>query len=138
MDALINNANLRDLVKAQGGLEMIRKSGIFYLDGITIEEYNGSFVDDNGTRQRFIEPNAFALVGEGFDVFDCPFAPVIDFDSPNHVGSSNSPSMDKQLFFSKSWVEKDPSTRWIKGESRPLPVLQRPDAVVYAKPVADA
>lgn len=35
-------------------------------------------------------------------------------------------------YFAKSWIEKDPSVLWMLAESRPLPVLWQPDAVVYA------
>jgi hypothetical protein len=56
---------------------------------------------------------------------------VIDEEAPQGVGNVG----PGEMFFSKSWTEKDPSGRWIKVESRPLPVLQRPGAIVYAKVV---
>lgn len=128
MGALLNHSKVTDLLAFERGRQIAEDGYIVKLAGVTIEEYNGSFLDSTGTRKRFVEDDEFILIGEGADVFDCPYAAVVDEDAHGGVGQGGT----GQLFFSKSWKEEDPSGRWIKGESRPLPVLQRPDAIVVA------
>lgn len=130
MDALLKNDEVIDLMKTQRGVQIAENGKITYLAGVTIEEYSASFIDDTGTRKYFIEPGDFMLIGETADGFDCPYAPIVDEAAPGGVG--NMVGGKPALFFSKSWSEQDPSGRWIKGESRPLPVVQRPEAIVRA------
>lgn len=121
MSALLNNESLRELLVFERGRQIAEEGAIVRLAGITIEEYNGSFVTSSEVRTRFVNENEFILIGEGDDVFAMPFAPCVqEGASPN------------DFFFSKSWVEEDPSGRWIYAESRCLPVVQRPDAIVCA------
>jgi len=74
------------------------------------------------------------LIGFCADLVDVPYAPIVDDDAPGGVGNIDAKGSGV-LYFSKAWPEKDPSGRWIKAETRPLPVLQRPGAVIYAKVV---
>ena len=60
--------------------------------------------------------------------------PVVDDDAPGGVGNVTADG-NGVLYFSKSWKKQDPSGRWVKAEARPLPVLQRPGAVVDARVV---
>jgi hypothetical protein len=131
MDALLNHSKVRELLQYERGRQMAEEGRIVRLADVEIIEYNASFKDSSGTRQRFIPQDAFILVGEGADVFDCPYAPVVDDDAPGGVGNIGENGQG-QLFFSKSWKEEDPSGRWIKVETRPLPVVQRPDAIIFA------
>ena len=96
-----------------------------------LDEYNGSYLDGTGTRQRLISPDEFLLVGICDELAEVPYAPVVDDDAPGGVGNVGEGG-GGTMFFSKSWKEQDPSGRWIKCESRPLPVLKRPGAVVDA------
>ena len=128
MDALLNHSKILDLLKNTIGNTLLGNARIVNIDGVDIIEYNGSFKDSSGTRQRFIDPKDFILIGEGGDVFDCPYAPIVEEEAPGGVGQDGT----GQLFFSKSWTEQDPAGRWIKAESRPLPVVCRPDAIVRA------
>lgn len=134
MDALLAHQSIRDLLKRDKGSQIAENGRIERLAEVEIEEYNGSFLDLTGTRRRFIGSDEFLLIGICDDLVDCPYAPVVDDDAPNGVGNITSRGQG-QLFFSKSWKEKDPSGRWIKAEARPLPVLQRPGAVVKATAV---
>lgn len=131
MDCLINHTKVTELLKYLKGPQIAAEGRIASLVGVTMEEYNGSFVDNSGTTKYFLGSNEFILIGEGADVFDCPFAAVVDEDAPNGMGNVDVNGRPT-LFFSKSWVEKDPSGRWIKVESRPLPVLKRPNAIIKA------
>ncbi len=131
MDALIAHQAVRDLLKVDKGSQIAENGRIQRLVEVEFEEYNGSFLDEDGNRQRFIDSDEFLLVGICDDVVDCPYAPVVDDEAPNGVGNITAKGQGL-LYFSKSWPEKDPSGRWVKAETRPLPVLQRPDAVVNA------
>lgn len=131
MDALLNHTKVRELLQYARGQQIAEEGRIARLAEVDLLEYNSSFVDTGGSRKRFVPATGFILVGEGEDVFDCPYAPVVDDDAPGGVGNIGEGGQG-QLFFSKSWQEKDPSGRWIKAETRPLPVVMRPDAIVFA------
>lgn len=131
MTALLKNTVVLNLLKYEKGRKMAEEGDVSRLAGIEMTEYGGSFIDDSGTRKRFINDDEFLLVGVCDDLVDMPFAPVIDEEAPGGVGNVDAGG-NGVLFFSKSWSRKDPSGRWIKGECRPLPVLQRPDAVIDA------
>ncbi|MDD5539211.1 MAG: major capsid protein [Candidatus Marinimicrobia bacterium] len=131
MDALLAHAAVRDLLKTDKGSQMAENGRIQKLVEVELEEYNGSFIDDTGTRRRFINSDEFLLIGLCEDMVDTPYAPVVDDEAPGGVGNVDA-NGNGALFFSKSWPEKDPSGRWVKAEARPLPVLQRPAAVVDA------
>jgi len=128
MTALLNNDKVLELLKYTKGAELLGRARVLDIAGVNIVEYNASFKDTAGVRRRFVEPTDFILIGEGVDVFDFPYARVVDEEDQGGVGNDGAPT----LLFSNSWVEKDPSGRWIKVESRPLPVVKRPDAIVHA------
>ncbi|SDO04029.1 Phage major capsid protein E [Desulfonauticus submarinus] len=130
MDALLNHEGVRDFLKYDRGSQMAESGRIQRLAEVELIEYNVSFVDSTGTKRRFIDPEEFLLVGECEDVVSVPFAPIVDKNAPGGVG--NVVSGKPVMYFSKSWDVEDPDGRWIKAESRPLPALQRPGAVVDA------
>jgi len=130
MDALINNANARELLQYTAGQQIAQEGRIALLAGVEIEEYFGTYKTSGGTRTDLIPANAFMLVGLSPDAFAEYYAPVVDLEAPTGVGKG----VAGQMFFSKSWESPDPSGRWIKAEARPLPVVLRPEAVVYALP----
>ena len=134
MDALIAHAKVKDFLKTDRGAQIAENGRLKILAEVELDEYNGSFLDDAGTRKRFIDSDEFLLIGLCDDLVDVPYAPVVDDDAPGGVGNIDV-NGNGVLFFSKSWKEQDPSGRWIKAETRPLPVLQRPGAVVDAKVV---
>jgi hypothetical protein len=131
MNALIGNAAVLDLLRYDSGRTIAEVGDVARLAGCEIVEVNTSYVDSAGTRQYFVPADRFVLVGYSADAFDCPYAPIIDDEAPQGVGNLER----GEYMFAKSWSAKDPSGRWLKAESRPLPVLQRPGAVVYAKVV---
>ncbi len=130
MDALLNHAKVRDFLKYDKGSQIAENGRIQRLGEVEFIEYNASFIDAGGNKRRFIEPEEFLLVGVCDDVVSVPFAPIVDKRAPGGVG--NTISGKPVMYFSKSWDEEDPDGKWIKVESRPLPVLQRPGAVVDA------
>lgn len=139
MDALLTNATIRELIKYTTGSNFVSTYDISQLAQVEVVEYDASYVDDSSVRQYFIPPKMAILVAEADDVFDCPFAPIVDSAAPNGVGNvflDANGSLQELLYFSKSWQTEDPDGRWIKVETRPLPVLKRPDAVVAATVLA--
>lgn len=134
MDALLQHTKVRELLRYGKGVQVAENGKITKLAEVELDEYNGSFLDDNGTRRRFIDENYFMLIGLCSDIVDVPYAPIVDSKAPGGVGNIDA-NGSGALYFSKAWDEEDPSGRWIKAETRPLPVLQRPGAVVYAKVV---
>lgn len=130
-DALLINDAVRELLKYDKGSQIAESGRITKLSEVELVEYNGSYIDDSGTRQRFVGADEFILVGLCDELVEVPYAPVVDDDAPDGVGNVDE-NGGGQMFFSKSWPVKDPSGRWVKCESRPLPVLKRPGAVVTA------
>jgi major capsid protein E len=125
MDALIDNPNVLEKLKFVLGQQIAEEGRVARLAKITIEEYDGTFTDDAGTVHDMIPDDVFVLVGIVYDGAAELFAPVIDLDAPAGVGKGK----EADMFFSKMWDVKDPSGKWIKIESRPLPVLTRLVAV---------
>jgi hypothetical protein len=133
-DALLNHDNVRELLRYSRGASMAENGRIERLAEVELIENNDSFVDLKGNRQYFIPAGYLLLVGLCDDLVDVPYAPIVDDDAPGGVGNIGAEG-NGVLYFSKSWKVQDPSGRWIKAETRPLPVLQRPGAVIYAKVV---
>jgi hypothetical protein len=129
MDALIENESVGDKLKWVAGQQIAEEGRIARLAGVLIEEYDeGTYKDKDGVIHDQLPPNAFVLIGIGPETAAELYAPVIDLKAEGGVGSGKEP----ELFFSKSWEEEDPSGRWIKVESRPLPVLFQPECVIFA------
>lgn len=134
MDALLKNTAVLTLLKYERGRRMAEEGDVARLVQTELIEYSGSFIDESGTRRRFLGAEYVLLVGLCDQLVDVPYAPVLDDDAPGGIGNVDVNGQGV-MYFSKSWKEEDPSGRWIKAETRPLPVLQRPGAVVYAKVV---
>ncbi|OGG93586.1 MAG: hypothetical protein A2527_11810 [Candidatus Lambdaproteobacteria bacterium RIFOXYD2_FULL_50_16] len=131
MDALMSNQSALEMLKYTQGAQLAEQGRVLTFGGAEIHEYYGSYVDANNVRQDLIPADHFVLVGLADDAFAELTAPVVDFESEAGVGSGK----PGEFFFSKSWKMDDPSGRWVKVEARPLPVLHRPECVVYAKVV---
>lgn len=134
MDALLTNTAVLNLLKYDKGRKIAEENDVARLAATELVEYDSSFMDTKDKRQYFIGPDHFMLIGLCSDLVDVPYAPVVDSKAPGGVGNIDAGG-NGVMFFSKSWEEEDPSGRWIKAEGRPLPVLQRPDCIVYAKVV---
>jgi len=128
MDALLNNPKALELMKYLAGKQIAEEGRISYLAGVEIEEYIGSYIDADGDRQDFIGDDEFIMIGVGPDIAAELYAPVIDLKAPTGVGKGKAAN----LFFSKMWEVEDPSGQWVKVESRPLPVIIRPQAIIKA------
>lgn len=128
MDALLNNTSVQNLLKYQRGAQIAEEGRIANLAGVEIEEYFGSYKNSSGVVTEMYAAKEFILVGYSEDAMSEHYAPVMDLEAPTGVGTGQA----AQMFFSKAWDEKDPSGKWIKVEARPLPVINRPEAIVRA------
>ncbi len=90
------------------------------LGGIDIYRYGSSFDDASGAPQQLIAADKVYMVATDARI-SIEFGNILDLDA-NVVGE----------LFAKNWKEKDPSVLWNLVESRPLPVLWEPEAVVEA------
>jgi len=138
MDELLKNGDILTFMKYDKGSQMAESGRIQRLAEVELDEYNGSYLTDASVRTRFIEPYEIVLIGLCNDLVDCPYAPIIDNDAPDGVGNVTVSEAGRTVtnpFYSKSWREPDPAGTWIKVESRVLPVLQRPGAVIVARAV---
>lgn len=92
------------------------------LNGIKLYRYGSSYTDAADAKQSFISDDAFILVSSAAR-FSIEFGMIMDLDAGASVVGE---------YFAKSWLEKDPSVLWMLAESRPLPVLWQPEAIVNA------
>ncbi|MCZ7608902.1 MAG: major capsid protein [Ignavibacterium sp.] len=91
------------------------------IDGLEYYVYDGVYTDANGAQQPMIPNNVVALVSPNAD-HRLMFAGMEDLEAGTVVGE----------YFSKDWVEKDPSGLWLLVESHPLPSVLEPAANIYA------
>jgi hypothetical protein len=129
MDALLNNVNMRDLLKYTMGDQVAKEGRIANAAGIEFVEYDFSYLNDAGTRTRPLGDKYLILVGVQNDTAAEYYAPPCVLGYDGNVGAGNRAAM----IFSDSWEEKDPSGRWIRVESRPLPVILKTECIVVAK-----
>lgn len=91
-------------------------------NGIRCYRYGTTYDDLDDAEQNYWGANKVALIATQAR-FSVEYANIIDLDAEANVVAQ---------YFSKSWMEKDPSNLWILAESRPLPVMWQPEAIVYA------
>jgi hypothetical protein len=85
--------------------------------------YDATYVDSAGATQNYVPDDRVFIIATGparpYYILEGPSA---DHEAPdNHIGK-----------FAKSWIQPDPSSRQYLEEWHFLPVLERPDQVVYA------
>lgn len=131
MDAIMSHAGVLELLKYTQGSQIAEQGRVAQFMGVEIHEVLGSYIDNADVRQDMIPADRFIMVGLAEDAYIELFAPVVDLDVATGVGSG----VAAEVFHSKAWVTEDPSGRWVKVEARPLPVLARPELILYAKVV---
>jgi hypothetical protein len=129
MTALLGNDNVAALLGFQAGQQIAEAGQITKLAGVSdIREYFGTYATAGGVTTQLFADGVFCLVGLSADHGAELYAPVVDLKAAGGVGNGK----PGEVFFSKSWEEEEPSGRWVKAEARPLPVLYRPECVVWA------
>lgn len=103
-----------------------RQEGMVYqgtIDGFDIYTYSGWVVDPTSGQEAALLPTFTVLGAAGANVEGVRhFGAIMDHDS-----------LQAQPYFSKSWVEQDPSIRYLMTQSAPLLVPYRPNATFRAK-----
>lgn len=91
--------------------------------GLQLYTYGGSFLDENDVAQEVWPANKIALYSTMAEA-------VLEFgliqDLKGGIGGVQGE------YFGKIYVEEDPSTMWLLGETNPLPVIKQPASVVTA------
>jgi hypothetical protein len=80
--------------------------------------YNDIYIDDAGVQRKYLPD--YTVIGVGptnLEGTRC-YGWIQDLEA----------GFVAERFFAKSWIEKDPSARWVLGQSAPLPVPYRPNA----------
>lgn len=106
-----NSTMVQDAQIAEGGVFM----GV--VDGFNIYVYSGWYVDDNGVEQPIL-PAGTVLMGSSQIQGVRAFGAIRD----EEAGFQATP------YYPKSWVEKDPSVRYLLMQSAPLVVPTRVNA----------
>ncbi|MGK9477918.1 major capsid protein [Melioribacter sp. OK-6-Me] len=91
------------------------------IENIDIYVYGGVYTDQSGTQQQLIPDGKVALVSPSADN-RLLFGGIDDLEAGTVVAK----------YFSKDWIEKDPSGLWLLVQSNPLPAFQEPAANIYA------
>ncbi len=92
------------------------------LFGLTFTNYDIGYVDDAGTEQRFLPDGKILLLATDNNPFALYEGPSADDDAPEGTTGK----------YSKTWKEQDPSARQILIEYTFMPVMPRPEQIVYA------
>ena len=98
---------------------MTQEGGVYMgtVDGFNIWVYAGWYIDDNGTEQPIL-PSGAVIMGSAQIQGVQAYGAIAD----EEAGYQALP------MFPKSWVEKDPSVRYVMTQSAPLIVPTRPNA----------
>jgi hypothetical protein len=91
------------------------------IDGFNIWVYSGAYKDGSGTLRKMLPSGTVLMVGDMAGVQ--AYGAILD----------EAAGIQALPFFSKSWLQEDPSRRSILTQSAPLLVPYRPNASVAAK-----
>ncbi len=122
---LVDNSDIRDLMKYTVGDQIARNGYITALAGVNITIYDTTYLDDSGNVQYMI-PNDKTLIVAKDGLGKCFVGPS-DIPGPTGVGTNKVVGK-----FSYSWSTKDPVDTWILVGVRELPVIQNPNQMVIA------
>lgn len=95
------------------------------IENIDIYTYAGVYTDANGAQQQFIPDGYVPMLSPAAD-HRLLYGGIDDLEAGTVVAK----------YFSKDWIEKDPSGLWLLVQSNPLPAFQEPAANIYAKVIA--
>ena len=91
------------------------------LAGVDFWEYDGTY-ELAGVKGRYVaddEVYFFAMIPGAFELH---YAAILDLEAGANVAAP---------YFSKSWRTQDPSISWILAVSAPMPIIKKPEAIVY-------
>lgn len=130
MTYMIQNAKVRELMRNQFGQQMLESGKITKIMGLNIHEYNSGYTPKGGSFTPYIPDDKVVIIAKGNStpggkvtnkLFDLLEGSSLDVKANGRPGK-----------FGKSWEEEDPSGIQVLTEWYTLPILFKPDGVVYA------
>ena len=123
MEYVYKNTAIKGLFSEKHKWAYLQSSVIEGLLGLNWHVFDGGYENVSGTFIPYIDADYAIMMSKGGNPFILMEGLSADEDAPrNHTGK-----------FSKSWTSKDPSARFVLIEYNFLPIVQRPDNIVYAK-----
>lgn len=123
MGYMVENQKVRDLLSYQEGGNLLESGRIPRILGLDLVVYDAGYVPEGGSFTPFI-PDDHVVITAGKDFWALIEGASLDARAQGRPGK-----------FAKSWEEEDPSIRQVLVEWAVLPVLKKPDNVVYAQVV---
>jgi len=126
----LNNTTMTKFIKLPEVISQLsdRQKQVYTTEGMVPRfmgldwiEYDGGYVESS-TYYPFIADDKLIIVAPENNPWEMRFGPSADHEAP--PGTTGA--------FSKSWLEPDPSNRQVLLEKNFMPILTRPDHVVYA------
>lgn len=118
MSKVLNNSGLRDLVKAQAGVDLLTEGALRNAVGIDFVEVPWQYTDNQGSTQNFVPDDAILIAPADAD-FELVYGPCI----------GRGGRIVMQPYYSEAIELDDPPATKLRVESNPLPVVSRPDAI---------
>lgn len=113
--------NLDNLNYKTGALSLdVNSNYLGYYNGVQVYVYSRAFTKDDNTTGNMMPTDMALLISASFES-ERLYGDIVEVDGPN-----------SDPFFSKSWVENDPSVRWLLAASSPLPMVYREGSVIAA------
>lgn len=123
MEYVYKNDEIRELFSEKHKYGYLQTGVIEGLLGLTWHVFDGGYEDSSETFIPYIPITHVIMMAKGGSPFQLMEGLSADEDAPkNHTGK-----------FAKSWTTKDPSARFVLIEYNFLPIVQRPDNVIYAQ-----
>jgi hypothetical protein len=125
---LLQNAKIRELIRTQGGLQMLAENKITRLMEMDVHIYDNTYKIGATTYTFITEDYAILLPKstEEDEIYDLQEGSPQDFDAPDDMIGK----------FSKMWIDKDPSRETVLIDWSFLPILKVPGAVGRINTVA--
>ncbi len=122
-ESVYNNAAIKTLFSDRLKDQYLMTGAVTGLLGLSWETYDSTYVDSAGATQLYIPNDRVVLIADNpREPYFLMEGPSADHEAPNgHVGK-----------YAKSWIEPDPSARQYLEEWHFLPILERPDQIIYA------
>jgi hypothetical protein len=122
MEYVYKNDEMRGLFSEKHKYQYLQTSDLEGLLGMTWHVFDGGYENTSETFVPYIPVDKILMVAKGGNPFILMEGLSADEDAPKQfVGK-----------FSKSWKTTDPSARFVLIEYNFMPILQRPDNIIYA------
>ncbi|MDH5511091.1 MAG: major capsid protein [Nitrospinota bacterium] len=137
LTAFLNNPNVQTLMDTrrfnadQVDMEAFAGQGVAYVgtaEGMNIFHYLEWYEDPSTGMLTEMVPKNAVVMGARNTRNTIHYGAIVDMEFD--------PRAIERKIFPKSWVQEDPSVRWLLLQSSPLATLSEPDSVYVAYPVA--